>query len=291
MMKFTNLHDRFGIEIIGIQLADLTAAQGYPEIRDLFERHSLLLFREQQLNNAQHLALAELFGPIEDRDPGTDGPQAKISPLSNVGDNEQVIDEHDLHVLQLKSNQLWHTDSTFIPRPALTNILRADVLPSSGGETEFVSTRVAWQDLPQALRRRTRERVFCHRFAHSRQKISQQLAQQPIIAKWGDQRWSALWRNPVNGKDALYIASHIFAVEGMGKDEGEALIDELVGFATQDHYVYSHHWKSGDVLIWDERATLHRGRPWPYEQARSLNSVCVTVRDCDGLRLVQPNSA
>jgi len=288
--KLTALHDRFGIEISDIQLADLTKKDGYPEIRDLFEQHSLLLFRSQQFSDAQHLALAQLFGPIEDRDPGVDGPEAKISPLSNVGDNEQVIDEHDLHVLQLKSNQFWHTDSTFIPQPALTNILRADVLPSSGGETEFVSTRVAWQDLPESLKGRTRERVFCHRFAHSRQKISKQLAQQTVIAKWSDQRWRSLWRNPVNGEDSLYLASHIFAVEGMDKAAGEALINDLVSFATQEQYVYSHQWKTGDVLIWDERATLHRGKPWPYHEARSLKSVCVTVRDCDGLHLLQPGS-
>lgn len=290
MMHSKNLHPRFGVEVSAIQLAEVSAQHGYAEIRELFEQHSLLLFRNQQLSDTQHLALGELFGPIEDRTRGAEPPMPRISPVSNIDTDATVIDENDMRVLQLKSNQLWHTDSTFIPEPALANILRADVLPSSGGETEFVSTRVAWQDLPKSLKARVRDRVFCHRYAHSRQKISKQLAQQSLFTMWADQRWRALWPNPQNSAEALYIASHVFAVESMDEDAGEALINELVGFATQDQYVYCHHWRLGDVLIWDERATMHRGRPWPYAEARALKSICITVRDCDGLNLVRPES-
>lgn len=105
---------------------------------------------------------------------------------------------------------------------------------------------------------------------------------------WSDEAWRSTWTNPVTGEDALYIASHVFAVDGMDADEGNTLVRALIDFATRDGTVYSHTWRVGDVLIWDERATLHRGRPWPYEEARSLSSLCVTARDCDGLASVRP---
>jgi alpha-ketoglutarate-dependent 2,4-dichlorophenoxyacetate dioxygenase len=92
----------------------------------------------------------------------------------------------------------------------------------------------------------------------------------------------------VTGEDALYIASHAYAVDGMPEDEGQALIDALIAFATRPGIVYTHRWRVGDVLIWDERAMLHRGRPWPYEEERTLGSICVSARDIDGLATIRP---
>lgn len=92
-----------------------------------------------------------------------------------------------------------------------------------------------------------------------------------------------MWRNPVNQQPALYIASHAYAVVGMEDAAGQARIQHLLEHATQAQYRYCHQWAVGDVLIWDERAILHRGRPWPYDQVRSLASICVSSQDCDGL--------
>lgn len=287
-METIPLQQRFGMAVLHVQLADITDGSGYREIRDLLDRYSLLLFRGQQLSDQQHLAFGQLFGPIEDRTRGENGPAPSVSPVSNADEDGRAVDENSLHVLQLKANQLWHTDSTFLPTPALANILVARKVPSSGGETEFVSTRVAWQDMPTALREHARDKVFCHRYAHSRQQISTELAKQPLFTMWGDQRWRALWPNPVTGEEALYIASHVFAVEGMSAGEGKDLIDKLIEFTTQKQYIYTHTWQVDDVLIWDERATMHRGRPWPYGEVRALSSICVTARSVDGLELVRP---
>jgi len=97
-----------------------------------------------------------------------------------------------------------------------------------------------------------------------------------------------VWRNPVNGEEALYIASHAFAVDGLPEAQGQALIDALINFATRPGVVYTHRWCIGDVLIWDERATLHRGRPWPYAEPRTLASICISARDVDGLDCMRP---
>ena len=100
---------------------------------------------------------------------------------------------------------------------------------------------------------------------------------------WPETAWPAVWPNPVNGEEALYIASHVCGVVGMGEREGRQLIDKLVAFSTEPTRIYSHRWSSGDVIIWDERATMHRGRPWPYDQERTLASICITASEVDGL--------
>jgi alpha-ketoglutarate-dependent 2,4-dichlorophenoxyacetate dioxygenase len=284
----TPLHPRFGVELHGIDLRATTPEHGYPDIRRAFEAHSLLLFRDQQLDDEAHLALGALFGPIEDRSMGKNGAKPRMDNVTNRLADGQLSKDGDFHTLNLIANQLWHTDSTFLPVPALANILAARVLSSSGGETEFVSTRAAWQDMPENLKAKARNVVLRHRAAHSRSRISADLARQEKFTKWPDQAWRAVWRNPVNGEEALYIASHAFAVVGLLEGEGQALIDALIDFATRPGTIYSHAWRPGDVLIWDERAILHRGRPWPYKEERTLASICVSARDVDGLDRVRP---
>ena len=286
-MRSTPLHPRFGVEIHDVDIRDVTAAYRYPEIREAFETHSLLLFRSQHLDDHAHLAFGALFGPIEDRSYGLNGPTLRMDNVTNRLPDGRISAADDLHTLNLIANQLWHTDSTFLPVPALANILAARVLSSTGGETQLVSTRAAWTDMPETFRKRVRGRVLHHRLGHSRSRISPELAHVPTITKWADQTWKAIWRNPVNGEEALYIASHAYGVGGLSEPEGLALIDELVGFATRPEMIYTHSWRPGDVLVWDERATLHRGRPWLYEEERTLASICVSVTDADGLETMR----
>ena len=286
-MQTTPLHDRFGVEISGIDLNEVDAEHGYAEIRRAFETHSLLCFPAQQLDDAALLRIAGLFGPIEDRTLGAHGATPPVPKVSNLGPDNAVIPDSDPRVLTLKANQLWHTDSTFLPVPSLINLISARVMPSTGGETELVSTREAWRDMPAGLKERARNAVFLHRYSHSRAKISAELAKGELFTMWPDQAWRAIWPNPVNGEESLYIASHVYGVRGMPDAEGGALIEELTAWCTQPHYVYTHSWQIGDTLIWDERATMHRGRPWPYEQERTLASLCASVRDVDGFAAVR----
>ena len=285
-MRTTPLHRDFAVEVHDTDLRWVTTDDGYPLIRAAFEEHSLLLFRGQNLDDEEQLAFARLFGPLEDRD---DRPEPKIGALSNMRNDGTLAPEHDLKTRNLKANQLWHTDSTFLPVPALANVLQARVVTSSGGETEFVSTRAGWRALDPGLKERARNAVLRHRYAHSRAQIDSELASQPHITKWSEQAWRAVWPNPASGAEALYIASHAYAVEGMGDPEGKALIDTLMAAMTAQHAIYTHRWQSGDVVIWDERATLHRGRPWPYDEQRTLVSICVTASESDGLASVRPS--
>ncbi len=186
-MQITPLHNRFGVEIHNIDLRNVTANSGYSAIRKAFEKHSVLLFRNQNLNEKSHLSFAGLFGPIEDRSRGVNGPSARMSPVSNVVGGTRITSENEKHTQHLRANQLWHTDSTFLPVPALANVIAARVLPTTGGETEFVSTRIAWQDMPMKLRTQARGAIVWHRYGHSRAKISKELASDAIFASWPDQ--------------------------------------------------------------------------------------------------------
>ncbi len=283
------LNPEFGVEVTGFNVADATNDRLFGQVRALFEEHSALLFRGQDISDDQHKQLAELFGPIEDRkaDERKKGEKFEVPTVSNVRDDGSITEEMDLHTLNLKSNFLWHSDSTFLPTPALTNILIGRVVTTEGGATELASTRAAWANMPDRLKAKVQGRGIWHRYSHSRRKISPELAELPMFNKWPDQHWNALWRNPVNGREALYIASHAFKLDGYDEAEGQAIIEELIDFCTQQQFVYSHTWQVGDVLIWDQRAVLHRGTPWPYEQPRVLSSICSTVTETDAFETMR----
>lgn len=287
-MKSKKLPASFGREILDVDLCDVTRDHLYPQIRQAFEEDSLLLFRGQNLDDAAHTRLAELFGPLENRSAMAAGKavEFKVSAVSNET-KDGVADAKSPHLANLQANMLWHTDSTFLPIPALVNILTAKVVPSSGGETEIASTRVAWAKMPEHLRKVFEGAIIWHRLANSRRKISAELGAMAEMNQWPDRPWRALWPNPVTGAPGLYIASHAFAIEGRGLEESTKLLDEAIEFCTRPEFVYSHKWQVGDVMIWDERATLHRGQPWPYGEARTLKSICCSVVEADGLASVR----
>ena len=121
-MHTTPLHPCFGVEVHDVDLRQVTSANGYPEIRQAFETHSLLLFRDQSLDDEAHLAFGALFGPIEDRSMGKNGPKPHMDNVTNQLADNTIAAEEDNPTLNLKANQLWHTDSTFLPVPALASI-------------------------------------------------------------------------------------------------------------------------------------------------------------------------
>ncbi|MEM9474207.1 MAG: TauD/TfdA family dioxygenase [Pseudomonadota bacterium] len=281
----------FGVEIAGLDLNAVKADALFHDVRALFEEHSALLFRAQSMTEETHMRLARLFGPVEDRtaDERKPGEAMKIPEVSNVRDDGTTSDAMDLHTLNLKANFLWHSDSTFLPVPALVNILTAKIVTTEGGATELASTRAAWAAMPETLKAKVAGRGIWHRYSHSRRQISEELADLPMFNKWPDQHWKAVWTNPMNGREALYVASHAFRIDGYSEADSATLLADLIAFCTQPQFVYSHRWQVGDVLLWDQRAVLHRGTPWPYDQPRKLASICASVRAEDGLAAMRPN--
>jgi alpha-ketoglutarate-dependent 2,4-dichlorophenoxyacetate dioxygenase len=203
--------------------------------------------------------------------------------LKTLDDNGNVVPEDHRLALRNKANQLWHTDSPFKRLPALASVLSSRIIPGRGGETEFVSTRLAFERLDPALRTRLENSFAWHDYAYSRGKIAPGLASPEERAALPPQCWRLVWQNPVNGRGALYIASHAYAVEGMDDAASKKLLGELMDAATAPGLSYVHTWRKGDVIMWDNRATMHRGRPWPANEPRYMVRTTISASAADGL--------
>ena len=263
-MDIVPLGPGFAAELHGISLDEIAADDAaYAATRAAFEQHSVLVFRGQAVTDESQLAFSRRFGPPEVTKVGSQGTGTHFVILSTIGADGKVVPPDHRLALRSKANQLWHTDSSFKRVPALTSVLSARIIPARGGETEFVSTRLAFERLDPALRKKLEQSFAWHDYAHSRGQIAPGLASPEERAALLPQCWRLVWKNPVNGRSAIYLASHAYAVEGMQPAAGKQLIDELMDLATAPGTSYLHEWKNGDVVMWDNRATMHRGRPWP----------------------------
>jgi alpha-ketoglutarate-dependent 2,4-dichlorophenoxyacetate dioxygenase len=273
----------FAAELRGVTLADVASDDAaYAAVRAAFEEHSVLVFRRQQATDELQLAFSRRFGPPEVTKVGSQGTGSHFVILSTIGPDGKVVPADHRLSLRNKANQLWHTDSSFKRVPALTSILSGRIIPENGGETEYVSTRLAFERLDASLRDGLQNSFAWHDYAHSRSQIAPDLASPEERAALPPQCWRMVWKNPANGRGAIYLASHAYAVEGMPPSEGKKLIDELMALATAPGTSYLHRWCKGDVVMWDNRATMHRGRPWPAHEARLMVRTTISATETDG---------
>ncbi|WP_425066758.1 TauD/TfdA dioxygenase family protein [Reyranella sp.] len=288
-MELVPLADGFGVEVKGVSLLDVaTDAQAYKAVREAFETHSLLVFRDQQIADDVQVAYSRAFGPLELTKAASLGENSFYSRLTNVGQQGEIVPPDHRQVLVAKANALWHTDSSFKKTPALASVLTARVLPGEGGETEYTSTRLAWERLPADMQERLKHSVATHSYANSRDQIHPDLANAEERKALPPVRWRLNWRNPVNDRRALYVASHAYAIDGMDDRDARQLLSQLLDEATRPEFVYSHKWRQGDAVMWDNRAMLHRGRPWDYTRERSMVRTTISATDADGLGEVTP---
>ncbi len=290
-MEIVSLGPGFAAELRGMTLADVAADDSaYKEVRAAFEEHSVIVFRGQGVTDEAQLAFSRRFGPLEITKVGSLGVGTNLVILSTIDENGKVVPADHRLALRNKANQLWHTDSTFKRVPALASVLSARVIPARGGETEYVSTRLAFERLDPALRDRLENSFAWHDYAHSRGKIAPDLASVEERAALPPQCWRMVWRNPLNSRGALYLASHAYAIEGMEPMAAQKFLAELMDAATAPGLSYVHSWREGDVVMWDNRATMHRGRPWPAHEARLMVRTTISATEVDGLASVRPPS-
>jgi len=282
------LHRDFGVEVGGINLKTVST-ETFPELRALFEEHSLLVFRDQDLSEDNHRRVATLFGPLEDLRHAVMGTPVERPMVSNRSATGALVADDEMRLLDIKANFMWHSNSTFLPTPAISNVLVGYVIPASeGGTTDLVSTRAGLARMPEPLKDRVRDAVFVHRFSHSRSLVDARLGCLPQYTKFPDTLWRAVWRNPVHGRESLLFGAHICGVIGMEEAEAAALIAEVTEALTPPDAIYAHRWRPGDVLIWDQRATLHRGTPWNFNEERTLASFVSSAVESDGIASVRP---
>lgn len=292
MLKEISLHSDFGAELRDVQLLDVVCDHDvYLAVRAALDEHSLLLFRDQRITDELQATFSRAFGPLELTKVGSVGAGTFYVGVTNIGPEGMVVPPSHRQALVARANQLWHTDSTFKRVPALASVLSARVVPSSGGETEFASTRAAWNRLPDDQRRRLAEFTGVHNYFFSRRKIDPAIVTQQERDALPDVRWRMVWTNPRNGRSALYVASHLGAIDGVPDADAAALIEQLIADATRPEHTYQHRWRAGDVLMWDNRATVHRGRLWPDNQPRVMTRTTISATEEDGIASVRPAGA
>jgi alpha-ketoglutarate-dependent 2,4-dichlorophenoxyacetate dioxygenase len=287
-MDIIPLGPGFAVELCGVKVAEVvTDTAVYSAVRAAFEEHSVLVFRDQEADDDAQLAFSRCFGPPEVTKVGSQGTGTHFVILSTIGKNGKVVPADHRLALRNRANQLWHTDSSFKKIPALTSVLSARIIPTLGGETEFVSTRLAFERLEPKLRAKLENSFAWHDYARSRGQIAADLASPEERAALPPQCWRLVWNNPGNGRSALYLASHAYAIEGMEPTAGKKLLDELMAAATGPGTSYVHSWRSGDIVMWDNRATMHRGRPWPAHEARLMVRTTISATAVDGLETMR----
>ena len=288
-MELVPLGPGFGVEVRGVGMLDVASdADAYKAVRAAFEEHSLLVFRDQTIADDIQVAYSRAFGPLELTKVASLGAGGFYSKLTNIGEKGEILPPDHRQVLVAKANALWHTDSSFKKTPALASVLSARVLPGADGDTEFTSTRLAWERLPRGMQERLKNAVATHSYANSRDQIHPDLANEVERKALPPVRWRMNWLNPSNGRRALYIASHAYAIDGMDDRDARQLLAELMDETTKRDYVYVHKWRPGDVVMWDNRAMLHRGRPWDYSKERSMVRTTISATAADGLDQVKP---
>jgi alpha-ketoglutarate-dependent 2,4-dichlorophenoxyacetate dioxygenase len=266
------LHPRFGAEVVGVDVKSVDEAT-FAAIVAAFNEHSVLLFRGQALTDEQQIAFSQRFGPLETtiRSINTlEQTPPHIANLSNVDAENRLIPAGDRRNLFNAGNQMWHTDSSFKKVPAMASLLSAREIPPEGGETQYASMRVGFERLPADMQRFLEGKVAIHSFVYSRGLVddglmpSEHAAQVPPV-------YQALVRvNPANGRKAFYVGSHACEIPGMPTEEARALLRELREACTRPELVYTHRWQVGDLVMWDNRCMLHRGRPWDESRYRRV---------------------
>jgi alpha-ketoglutarate-dependent 2,4-dichlorophenoxyacetate dioxygenase len=240
-MQIELLGPGFAAELRGVTIGEVAADDAtYAAVRAAFEEHSVLVLRGQDVSDESQLAFSCRFGPPEITKVGSIGTGTHFVILTTIGPDGKVAPPDSRLALRNKANQLWHTDSSFKRVPALTSILSARIIPANGGETEFVSTRLAYDRLDPGLRQLVDNSFAWHHYAHSRGMIAPDLASEEERVQLPPVCWRMVWKNPVNGRNALYLASHAYAVEGMKPASGKKLIDDLTAAATAPGLSYVH---------------------------------------------------
>ncbi len=266
-MKVTPVHPCLGARVDGVDLAAPLDETTFRAIFDAFQEYSVLVFHDQRLTDEQQMAFSRRFGPLETTINAT-GREARLHPnlvdLSNVDPDhdDRLMDWSNRKMMYQSGNQLWHTDSSFKPVPAHSSALSGREVPPVGGETEFVSMRHAYATLPDETRRPLHGRVVVHSILYSRSTIAKGLFDPDQEKGLPPVRQALIRPNPVNGRPSIYVGSHAWYVEGMGYDESRRLLDDLLAHTTQPDHVYQHRWRQWDLVMWDNRCVLHRGRPW-----------------------------
>src|ERR1700733_5171269 len=267
-LTIRQLHPLFVGEIRGANLGSNVDPATRDAIERAMDQYAVCVLPGQNLDDERQVAFSRLYGPLENasavthqRKAGVMGQRIKLPEIfdvSNLDESGKILPGDDARWQYRQANELWHTDSSFRQKSATWSMLHARIVPPSGGDTYFTDTRAAYDALPDAMKKTIENLKAEHSIWYSRgqrggyvpteqERAARPPAQHPLVR-----------RHPGSGRKALFIASHASHIIGWPADESRALLDELMALAIQPQFVYGHKWRVGDLVIWDNRCTMHR---------------------------------
>lgn len=265
----------FAAEIGDVDLSRELSADDVSAIKRAFWDYGVLIFPEQELSEDQHLAFASHFGPLEQFLFAKMNVKLRLRPeladVSNLNSSNEIWREQDRMRTIAAGNRLWHTDSSFKYLPARASLLYAREIPPVGGRTEFADLRAAYDALPVTKQRELEGLVTEHSLMYSRERTGVTDFTEEERVNWRPVPQMMVRTLPENGRATLYLASHIGRIRGLANEDARALVDELIAHATQRQFVYNHRWRKHDLVMWDDRCTMHRGSE--YEDLRRVREM------------------
>lgn len=273
MVIIQPITSEFAAEVGDVDLARPLSPEDLAAVRAAFTRYAVLVFPDQTFDDEQQLAFARHFGPLETtvfklRKENKLRLHENLADVSNLASDGRILETDNRLRLYNLGNRLWHTDSSFKRLPAYCSMLHGRSIPPIGGQTEFADLRAAYDALDEGTKRRIAGLVAEHSLMTSRARLgftdfdeTERKAFEPVPQV-------VVRRLPDSGRMSLYLASHAGAIRGMPQAEAEALLKELIEHATQRQFVYSHRWRVNDLVIWDDRCTMHRGMAFDDQRYR-----------------------
>ncbi|TDV19599.1 TauD/TfdA dioxygenase family protein [Paraburkholderia caballeronis] len=274
-----------GAEVRGIDLSQPLTGDNRAAIEAAIARHAVLVFRGQPLSQDAQVALARGFGPLDlglkrVKKTASRFRHDELLDISNVDTNGEIAARDTRRIVGNLANQLWHSDSSFQKPAARYSMLSAIAVAPQGGDTEFCDLRAAWDALPEDWKREIEGREAVHYALHSRFVLGDTDYTEAQRAELPPVTWPLVRTHPDSQRKLLFVGAHASEVVGMTLAEGRMLLMDLLEHVTQREFVYVHKWQPGDLVMWDNRSTLHRGRRYDLSIRREMRRT--TTLDVDG---------
>jgi alpha-ketoglutarate-dependent 2,4-dichlorophenoxyacetate dioxygenase len=266
-MKISPIHPGFAGEVSGIDISATLSRDQVAAIEAGMDRHAVLVFRDQPLTDEQQCSYSRNFGELEATLIGQMSKPAdrrlgpvEMGDISNLTVDGKLRDRDDSRRMYALGNRLWHSDASFRATGAGYSILSARVVPGSGGNTEFADMRAAYDALDSATKALIADLITEHSIAFSRGVLGFDNYGEGNADKVRPVRHSLVRTHPVSGRKSLYLSAHIGGIVGWPTPEALGFIRDLTEHATQPQFVHAHQWRVADLVMWDNRTTMHRAR-------------------------------
>ena len=296
-MNIEPLTPCFAGQVTGIDLTRPLTAQQVAAIEAAMDRYAVLVFHDQPFDDETQMAFSRNFGELEISSGGEMARpedrrlKLEMADISNLDRDNKLRDPNDKTRLGALGNRLWHSDASFRAVPAKYSLLSARIVPDWGGDTEFADMRAAYDALDDATKKEVEDLVTEHSTAFSREIIG--FPKEDYGAHNQDKlrpvRHRLVRTHPVTGRKSLYLSAHIGTIVGWPVPEARAFLRDLTEHATQRKFVYAHVWRPWDLVVWDNRTTMHRGRR--YDDRRHIRDLRRTTIKGDAMTAPQQKAA